>query len=97
MMDLQCQKCSTPTPSLEIPNSAGVTGIAIQRPSVGSVLLARREVDLEGTGALASLSAENGPEHAVAGRMTSRDEGRTNMRPTTTVCSIAPSRHCSAR
>ena len=30
-------------------------------------------------------------------QMTARDEGRTNMRPTNTVCSIAPSRHCSAR
>lgn len=48
-------------------------------------------------GALASFSAEGGPEHVVAERMTTRDEGRTNMRPTATVCSIAPSRHCSAR
>jgi hypothetical protein len=101
LMDLQYQNCSTPTPSLEIRNSATVTGIA--PPSSGghqsalSCWHTEIQVVLEVTGSLASLSAEDGPEHAVTGRMTSRDEGRSNMRPTTTVCSIAPSRHCSAR
>lgn len=56
-----------------------------------------REAALEDTGTLASLSAEDGPERAVSEQVTTRDGGRTNMRPTATVCSIAPSRHCSAR
>lgn len=56
-----------------------------------------RALALKDTGTLASFSAEDGPEHVVIEQMTTRDEGRTNMRPTATECSIAPSRHCSAR
>lgn len=57
----------------------------------------KREAALEDTGTFASLSVEDGPERAVSEQVTTRDEGRTNMKPTATVCSIAPSRHCSAR
>lgn len=104
LMDLQYQNCSTPPPPpnshiqllLRVGGRATLhTSAAISR--LCSAGMKNERLPSRIRARLLLCLPEDGPERAVSEQVTTRDEGRTNMRPTATVCSIAPSRHCRAR